>query len=261
MKLKTLRKAREQIINCIRGWTGKITTRKYNLIIDDKWKCISRLDTPIIKRSKLDSENRNRIHNMKLSAAMIDKTILMPGEIFSMQNSVGEATTKRGFKKGPILIRGTLQYTIGGGLCQISSTLFSAVLAANMKILQKRNHSRDIWGEKRFVALGRDATYAYLLIDLKFQNKFMFPVILRCYVDETRRKVIVKILSQSHLLYEVIITTKKLKILYPKRNSNNDKTANGWIVRTIRRISNNTINKITYNKREKYKPGINKNER
>ncbi len=108
----------------------------------------------------------NRVHNVGLAAAYIRGTILAPGEVFSYNRTVGPRTGSRGFREAPVLIDNELVPGDGGGVCQVSSTLFNVALLSDMQILVRTNHMRPV----AYLPIGRDATVTYGGLDLQFKN-------------------------------------------------------------------------------------------
>ncbi|MBC7328580.1 VanW family protein [bacterium] len=113
-----------------------------------------------------------RIENIKRAVSAIDGTLLSPGERFSFNEKVGPRVLDRGYKVAPVMIRGELVPGIGGGVCQVSTTLYNAVLLAGLKIERRAHHARPV----KYVSPGRDATVVYGYIDLIFQNDSSAPI-------------------------------------------------------------------------------------
>ncbi|HOL17486.1 MAG TPA: VanW family protein [Bacillota bacterium] len=110
--------------------------------------------------------NPDRAYNIKLGASAINATLLAPGELFSFNEVVGETTASKGYRYAPIIVGDELVPGLGGGLCQVSTTLYNAALLANLEIVERHNHSMRI----SYIPLGRDATVATGSLDLKFRN-------------------------------------------------------------------------------------------
>ena len=108
----------------------------------------------------------NRVHNVGLAATYIRGTILAPGEVFSYNKTVGPRTGTRGFREAPILIDNELVPGDGGGVCQVSSTLFNVALLSDLQIVARTNHMRPV----AYLPIGRDATVTYGGLDLQFKN-------------------------------------------------------------------------------------------
>lgn len=123
-----------------------------------------------------DESNQNRTTNIKLASEKINESIIMPGETFSYNKTVGERTIKAGYKEASIYMNGKVVDGIGGGICQVSSTLYNAVLEANLEIVSRRNH----YFITSYVSASRDATVSYGTIDLKFKNTRNYPIKIEC---------------------------------------------------------------------------------
>jgi vancomycin resistance protein YoaR len=112
------------------------------------------------------SYQTNRNTNIRLAASKLNGHILLPGEKISFNKTVGQRTVKGGFREAPVLANGKHDKGIGGGICQVSTTMYNAVLLANLKIVQRQNHSVP----SVYVPCGRDATVDWPDLDLVFQN-------------------------------------------------------------------------------------------
>lgn len=124
------------------------------------------------------ASNRNRTTNLILAANKINGTVLMPGETFSYNKVVGERTISAGYKEAPIYVEGKVVDGIGGGICQITTTLYNAVLYANLEIVQRTNHQFV----PSYAPASRDATVVYGAIDFQFKNNRNYPIKLVCSV-------------------------------------------------------------------------------
>lgn len=126
-----------------------------------------------------DASLRDRVHNMSLACGQISDTLLAPGEVFSINSILGESTPEKGYRKAPIISGGELVPGYGGGLCQVSTTLYNAALFANLQILERHNHQLTV----PYVPPGRDATIFYASKDLQFRNNKGHHVLLHGTVD------------------------------------------------------------------------------
>lgn len=115
---------------------------------------------------------KERTENVKLSANFIDDVILMPGQEFSYNTTVGERSVERGFKSAKVYSQGQVVDGLGGGICQTSSTLYNAVVKADLEVLERRNHSLPV----SYVRLGTDATVVYGTTDFRFKNNQKYPI-------------------------------------------------------------------------------------
>lgn len=116
--------------------------------------------------------NKNRTTNLELASEKIDGTIILPGEEFSYNKVVGARTIEKGYKEAAVYMNGKVVDGIGGGICQISSTLYNAVLYANLEVTSRTNH-RFLTS---YVEAGRDATVSYGTIDFCFKNNRSYPI-------------------------------------------------------------------------------------
>ena len=130
--------------------------------------------------TKYSQSQKDRTTNLKLAANKINGTVLMPGEVFSYNTIVGKRTIEAGYKEAKIYVSGKVVDGLGGGICQVSTTLYNAVLYANLEILERRNHQFV----PSYVGAGLDATVVYGSIDFKFKNTRKYPIKIQCSVDK-----------------------------------------------------------------------------
>jgi vancomycin resistance protein YoaR len=119
-----------------------------------------------------------RLANVALVAKLIDGTLVKPGATFSFNDTTGERTAAKGFQEAPVIINGELQNGLGGGVCQVSTTVFNAAFDAGLPITARTNHALYI----SHYPLGRDATVNYPDIDLRFVNDSDHWLLLRTFV-------------------------------------------------------------------------------
>ncbi len=122
--------------------------------------------------TKYVASNVDRTTNLKLAAEKIDGTVIMPGEIFSYNKVVGKRTIAAGYKNAAIYQDGGVTDGLGGGICQISTTLYNAAIAANMEIEERRNHMFV----PSYADAGKDATVVWGSTDFKFKNRRDYPI-------------------------------------------------------------------------------------
>jgi len=120
------------------------------------------------------SSTSDRAENIRLSANSVHNTYLLPGEVFSTNATFGPTTSARGYRPGGAYLNGRLVEAIGGGVCQTSSTLYRALLEAELRIVERTNHSLPVG----YMVLGFDATLAGDYIDMKFENDTDLPILL-----------------------------------------------------------------------------------
>ena len=126
-----------------------------------------------------------RTHNVALAAKYMNGTVLNPGETFSYNKTVGPRTAARGFKEAQIFSQGEVVDGLGGGICQVSSTLYMATMKANMKTVSRKNHSFYV----DYAPKGQDATVVYGAIDFQFENTSPYPIKIVAYQKNNYIKV------------------------------------------------------------------------
>ncbi len=120
----------------------------------------------------------NRIHNVELVSHLVDNKLIAPGATFSFNETTGERSAAKGFLEAPVIVNGELQTGLGGGVCQVSTTVFNAAYEAGLPITARTNHALYI----SHYPLGRDATVDYPDVDLKFVNDTGHWLLLRTWV-------------------------------------------------------------------------------
>jgi len=127
-------------------------------------------------------DSPNRIHNIRLIASWLDGMVLMPNDKVSLADSIGDFTPERGFKEAYVIYNGALVPQLGGGTCQIGTTLYNALAAADIKINARQNHSFYF----NIYPLGRDATVYPGQKDLVFQNDTGYPIMIKTTATNRR---------------------------------------------------------------------------
>jgi vancomycin resistance protein YoaR len=128
--------------------------------------------------TRFSEGNRPRSHNIRAAARLIDGAVLMPGDRFDFNSHLGRRTTAKGFQVAGVYVSGRHDFDVGGGICQVSTTLFNAVLQAGLPVLKRSPHSLPV----PYVPLGRDAAVSYPEPNLAFENGFDFPIALTAAV-------------------------------------------------------------------------------
>lgn len=150
------------------------------LVVDVVQPEIKRADLENIKdnlgeySTKFNAADSDRTHNIRIATNSASHILVKPGEIFSLNKNIGPRLAKFGYKLANVIVKDELVPGIGGGVCQVSSTLYNAALLSNMKIIERKNHILP----SSYIALGRDATISGDYIDLKFENTTGYPVYL-----------------------------------------------------------------------------------
>ncbi|MEO8182936.1 MAG: VanW family protein [Deltaproteobacteria bacterium] len=128
------------------------------------------------------SRARDRTFNLRLAASRLDGYVLLPGEEFTFNASVGPRDEANGYRVAKVIAQGELVDGIGGGTCQISGTLHAAALFAGLEIRERHPHTRP----SAYIELGFDAAVVYPTLDLRLLNQYDFPVVLRERVEAGR---------------------------------------------------------------------------
>lgn len=144
----------------------------------------------------------NRRSNISLAVKAIDNKVLLPGETFSYNDTLGKRTTEKGYKEAGAYSDGSVVQEVGGGICQVSSTLFAAVLETNLEIVQRRNHSMTV----SYMPMGLDATVSWGGPDLKFKNNRKYPI--KISASYNGGKIYVEILGANETDTTTKVSTK-----------------------------------------------------
>lgn len=128
----------------------------------------------------------NKVFNIELAIQEIHQVVIQPEETFSFWHIVGNPTEEKGYKTGRNIIGDSLKEDIGGGLCQVSGMLYHLALTAGLKIVERHNHTLDLYEEdKRYTPLGTDATVVYGYKDIRFKNTSSAPIQFKFSVSES----------------------------------------------------------------------------
>jgi len=149
--------------------------------------------------TKYDAGNTSRSTNLILAAGKINGTVIMPGDTFSYNKVVGERTIAAGYKEAKIYSSGQVIDGLGGGICQISSTLYNSVVYANLEIVSRRNHQFLT----SYVGAGRDATVVYGATDFKFKNTRNYPIRIKASVKNGIAKVDIYGIKEEEYVVEI----------------------------------------------------------
>ncbi len=129
--------------------------------------------------------DKPRTKNIQISAKAIDYHVIKSGETFSFNNVVGDRTIAKGYEESTVFIYDQKTKGVGGGVCQLSTTLYNTAVYANMEIVERHTHKREIY----YAPNGKDATVDYPTLDFKFKNNYPYDVLIRAYTVEDRLTV------------------------------------------------------------------------
>ncbi len=166
-----------------------------------------------------DSSNTNRDNNLVLAASKLNGTIVNPGEEFSYNKTIGKRTIENGFKEAKAYAGGEVVLDVGGGICQLSSTLYNSALLANMEITERHNH----YFKTSYVPEGQDATVSWGSLDFKFKNNRKYPIKIEANVGEGVAKINIYGIKQDDD-YVVKVESKVTNIIKCKTEYKNDYT-------------------------------------
>ena len=167
--------------------------------------------------TRYDASNKNRSNNIYLASEKINGTIIMPGETFSYNQVVGKRTIDAGYKEAGAYAGGKVIQEIGGGICQVSSTLYNAVLYADLEIVERSNH----YFETSYVTAGRDATVSWGTVDLKFKNNRTYPIKIEAVAKNGINKISILGIKEEKE-YEIVIQSKVTSIIEQEIKYEND---------------------------------------
>ena len=159
---------------------------------------LSSYETHFSRRGK---DNAARAQNIEIAAQRINGVIVMPGTVLSFNTMVGPRSMLEGFKEAPEIYEGEMVEGVGGGVCQVASTLHAAAIYAGFDILERSPHSRP----SSYITMGLDATVVYPTMDLKIRNPFPFPVTIKSSTDK------------NTLLFELVGAAKPVRVKWGKK--------------------------------------------
>ena len=211
--------------------------------------------------TKYDGGNIDRTANLRIACQKINDKVILPGETFSYNKTLGERTSAAGYKYAKVYENGEVVDGIGGGICQISSTLYNSVLMANMEVTERRNHQFIT----SYTPAGRDATVVYGLTDFKFKNTRNYAVKIKASCSNGIATISIYGIKEENE-YTVSFSTKTISTIPYTVKYVNDSTlaagtekvkqagANGMITETYiikslngKVVSSKLLSKDTYN--------------
>jgi len=160
--------------------------------------------------TSLENKEDNTIYNIRLASEVINGILIKPQEIFSFNKYIGPAEKADGYKESTIIANGLFVNGYGGGICQVSSTLYNALLLANLPIVERYNHS--VYGEAtKYVPLGQDAAIFYGFKDLRFKNNSDHMIVI--FSKVFRDTLQVSIFGGNEGKAEIEIISKDKKVI------------------------------------------------
>ena len=129
-------------------------------------------------KTTFSTRDSNRVQNIRIASNKISNILLMPGEEFSYNNLTGRRTKSNGYKDAPVIVNGVLEEGVGGGVCQVSTTIFNTALYSGMDITSRNNHSL----RSSYVPVGQDAMVSDGGSDFRFKNPYNHPIYIKATV-------------------------------------------------------------------------------
>jgi len=154
-------------------------------------------------------KDENRSKNVQLAVQAVDGTILKPGEVFSFNDRTGPRSPQNGYQNANMLVSGELSPGIGGGICQVATTLYNAALRAGLKIKERTPHSRPV----SYVPPGLDATVVEGSIDFQFTNNTKAPVFIAARINDNN--IIIKIFGEKEDPSQKIKINREVRVIQP----------------------------------------------
>ncbi|MGQ9512303.1 VanW family protein [Thermodesulfitimonas sp.] len=161
-------------------------------------------------------EKVNRVYNISVAAGALDGLVVRPGEVVSFNKVVGPRSSEAGYKTAPMIISNEFVDALGGGVCQVSTTLYNAVLRAGLAVVERHNHSLPVG----YVPAGLDATVTYGGADFKFRNNTDKYLYLRTVIQGNR--LVVKIFGNNRFKRRVEVWSWITEVIEPKRIEQSD---------------------------------------
>lgn len=137
--------------------------------------------------TELKDKSEGRLTNIGITCSTLNGTIVHPGETFSFNQVVGKPTAEKGYQEASVIIDHKTEKGIGGGNCQVSSTLYNAVLeAGNLTVIERHEHGKDV----TYVPDGRDAAVSYGSLDFKFRNDLNYDIRIEASTDNNSISIV-----------------------------------------------------------------------
>ncbi len=179
---------------------------------------LEQIDTRVSRYTTKYKINSGNEINISLAADTINGTLLLPGDTFSFNDIIGNTTLEKGYTYAPVIANSKFVQGVGGGVCQVSSTLYNAILLTGLTASQRRPHSKP----SSYVPLGQDATIDWGTIDFQFINTLDYPLYICSY-------------TQNGKLFMDLYSNSKLTDTTYVINSNVSKKTSGYYVEVIRK--------------------------
>lgn len=213
-RLKLLEQIQEKIIDSVHMETSSIIMlpvhyEEPTILTSELLAQIGVYETISTFETSLQGKEENTRYNIQKSSEQINGILLRPGESFSFNQLVGPAEKEDGYKESTIIVNGQFVNGYGGGVCQVSTTLYNAVLLANLQVIERYHHS--IYGDATdYVPLGRDAAIFFGYKDLKFRNSLAQQIVI--FSEIKGDKLVASIYGEKALDKRIKIITQDKRV-------------------------------------------------
>lgn len=184
--------------------------------------------------TSFESSSSARATNVSIAASIINGYLLMPGEVFSFNNIVGQTTPQKGFQMASVIVGSKIEQDYGGGICQVSTTLYNTIMKANIIPTERSHHNLPV----SYVPIGCDAAISYGNLDFKFKNTFTYPIYVQAVTDN--RHLTFNLYSSSKVIDKnknYVLRNDVYEVLQPKINYVNDPNVKEGIETVIEKAS------------------------
>ena len=161
-------------------------------------------------RTEFQRDNISRAYNIGVAASALDGLLVPPGKIISFNEIVGPRSTEAGYKDAGVIVNNELVQGPGGGVCQVSTTLYNCVLLAGLEVVERSNHSLPV----SYVPIGRDATVVYEAIDFKFRNNTQNYIYIKAITQDS--SLTIKIFGNNQYKRDVELQTWITETIEPE---------------------------------------------
>ncbi|TAL30151.1 MAG: hypothetical protein EPN93_20220 [Spirochaetes bacterium] len=158
--------------------------------------------------TSVEDQDENVRRNIHIACGKLDGIVIGPKSSFNFNDTVGEATAKNGFVNGRVLYRDEVRYEPGGGLCQVSSTLYNALLLAGCAIVERHRHMQPV----TYVPLGLDATIKFGKKNLVIKNPYDRKLVIRAEENDKTLTIHIKADSALPHRYEIVTEDEELEV-------------------------------------------------
>lgn len=220
-------------------------------------------DTIASYTTRYTASQTDRTTNLKIATSKINGKIIMPGEVFSYNQALGQRTIANGYKVASIYSAGEIVEGLGGGICQISTNLYNAALMSDLEIVERTNHQFV----PSYSTAGRDATVVYGVYDFQFKNTRTYPVKIVAYMSNGISTVTIKGIEEENYKYSFSTNVIKVTSYSTQYEENPDvdmgketvtqNGVNGQVVETyMTKTLNGKVVETTLISRDTYNPMV-----